>query len=188
MSNTVTSYIPTGNASGTRNADVWSYALLAVPQAMSAYLKFKEMGTALPAAAGVTVPRLLRFGGSGTPDLFIAGAQGVTGGYKAQLVTASGSALGGIVSPVPVVGNIVELLMTLASNGVVNLSQTINGGAAVAATPSAAKALPQTWAAQTFEITAPNTADIGIIACAVVRGVQSLDTMRRFAGTHTRNG
>lgn len=174
--------MPTGNASGARNADVWSYTFTAAPQAMSAYVKFKEMGTFL----GTGIIRLMRFGGSGTPDLYIT----CNVGYGIRFVTAAGITSSAILSPVPAVGNIVELLMTLASNGAVVLTQTINGGAAVTASAGTAKAIPQTWAAQTFEVAVPavGTGDTGIIACAVMRGVQSLDLMRRIAGTHTRNG
>lgn len=176
--------MPTGNAAVTRNAETWSYSLLAVPQAMSLYLKFKEMGTNM--GSGVT--RLLRIGGSGTPNLFVT----YSNGYGTRFVTSAGSAASSSLNPTTVVGNIVELLITVAANGQVTPMQTINGGAAVSASASAAKPLPQAWAAQTFEVVAAPTgvgpADIGVIACAGMRGVQSLDTMRRFAGTHTRNG
>ncbi len=174
--------MPTGNATVTRNAETWSYALTAAPQALSAYLKFKEMGTNV----GQGVIRFLRIGGASSPDLYVT----YNGGYGIRFVTASGVTSSVILSPVPVVGNIVELLMTLATNGQVVLTQTINGGAATVGAAGTAKALPQTWAANTFEVTVPasNTGDTGILACAVMRGVQSLDTMRRVAGTHTRNG
>lgn len=183
MSQTVTSYMPTGNATVTRNAETWNYTLTAAPQALSAYLKFKEMGTNV----GAGVIRFLRFGGaSGTANLYIT----YNNGYGIRFVTAAGTTSSAVLSTLPVVGNIVELLMTLANNGTVVITQTINGGAAVVGGNGTAKALPQAWAAQTFEVTAPGTnlGDTGILACVVVRGVQSLDTMRRYAGTHTRNG
>lgn len=182
MSNSVTSYLPSGSATVARNADVWTYTFAAVPQAMSAYLKFKEMGT----NSGNGIIRFLRFGGASSPDLYIT----YNGGYGIRFLTASGTTSSIVSNPLPVVGNIVELLMTLASNGSVVMSQTINGGTAVVGGTGTAKAIPQTWSAQTFEVTVPatNNGDTGIIACAVMRGVQSLDTMRRIAGTHTRNG
>lgn len=145
---------------------------------MSAYIKFIEGGTNVGAGA----IRFLRFGGaSGTANLYIT----YNSFYGIRFVTASG-ATASVVGVSPVVGNTVELLMTLAANGSVVLQQTINGGAPVVGGVGTAKALPAAWTSPTFEVAAAPLRVAAILSCVVVRGVQSLATMQRWANTVTK--
>jgi hypothetical protein len=68
---------------------------------------------------------------------------------------------------------------------VIQIHQTINGAAETSATASAALALPDAWSAAQLWINSSVTAVAGFnkfMNVAVLRGVQSLTTMRREAG------
>ena len=184
MSANISTYIPTGNASGTRARDQDSFPFLAVPQAMTMYAKFIERGTAT-----VTNGKVIYIGTAAGTGAWVALMQNGATHYKMNHNNGTTQVSSGTASVA--VGNGVELRGTLDATGAVTVGMTINGGAETVSASSAANTLQQTWGAQTLWMNSNGTGAVGflgLLACAVVRGVQSLDTMRRIAGTHTRNG
>lgn len=173
------SYIPTlAGAVDTRTADSLTFPWTALPQAMSVYLKFQERGT-IRIANGV-VFRIA----SGGSSVFLINTNSAATLYQAQFANHVGVTRSSTLAAAPTVGNIVELLATVTSAGVLQLSQSIGGAAATSATASAAMVLPPSWAASTITI-AP-TGVIALLNLVIVRGVQDMATMRRLAGTDRR--
>lgn len=187
MSLSVSSYIPTGNATGTRARDQLSFPFLGAPQAMTVYLKYRPMIVAPPTSAvvfhignaGLTNPRF---------DIFTAGSALTV---EAVYTNASGTQVASIPAVNLVIGNLVEVRATLSATGSVQCGVTVNGGTEVLGSASAAQALPQAWGGSVVTVGGAGSSLMTfaqVFAIATVRGVQSLDTMRRYAGTHTRNG
>lgn len=153
---------------------------------MTVYVKFVERGNAT-----VGVNQKLVFIGNATTFLQIIGnASGATVGYIGQWNNGISSSVATAHTAAPNIGDIVEHRATLSAGGILTLEQTI-AGVSTNTTPSAARTLPLAWGATTLWLNSFATANVGyvnLLAVCLVRGVQSLDTMRRYAGTHTRNG
>jgi len=186
VSLTVSSYIPTGNATGTRNRDQCSFPLTAIPQALTVYAKFR-VGNA------VTTTQLCvaQLGSTGTTNpRFILGI-GSTANYVATLRNAAGTAVASGSMAAVTIGTMVEMRATISATGIVQLGVTLNSGTEALAAASAALALPQTWASQKFivgSLGATNVNTAGYAALAIARGGLSLTRMRQIAGVLTRNG
>ena len=184
MATIVSSFNITSGSVDTRAADGLTFTFTARPQAMSIYLKFQERGTIhIPTAFLVWI---------GTTTLtapYLGIAHNASNLYRASyhngiaLVTST-------LAAGPVVGQIVELLLTLSAAGVVQLSQSINGAAVTSATASSAGLIPATWSAQriSFNGIAAGIQDgaTALMNCEIIRGVQDMPTMRRLAGTQNR--
>ena len=180
MPTIVSSYIPTlAGAVDTRVRDSLPWTLAARPQAMSIYVRFQETGAIriggrllqIGALASDTVPRLIILPTNGF--------------YLALFETASVQRTSTLASA-PAIGQIVELLLTLSASGVVQISQSIAGGAISAATAGAATILPPAWSGTALTFNSSGVAgDDGTAAflnVLVVRGVQDMTAMRRIAG------
>lgn len=182
MPTIVTSPNPTAGSVDTRAADSLSFPFTALPQAMTIYVKFQERGT-VHIAGG----RIMQIGAAGnTAPRLLIGQQ--TNAYRGFYETAISSRTSQL-AVAPVVGNIVELLLTLTAAGVMQLSQSINGGTVTAATAAAALVLPPAWSGQLLHLNSVGATSPGASAfldLLIVRGVQDMPTMRRLAGTVPR--
>lgn len=172
------SYIPTTGAADTRTGDVLSFPFTARPQAMTLYERHIALGYYSP--GGGEFAALI---GSATDRLgLVLGTDEIWD----ALVTAGGSgrATGLGAMTAPSYGDVVEILATLGTDGVVNISQSVNGGALVSGTASSAGPLPTAWDVSILYLglSATTTAVRGVQDVLVMRGVQSMDTMRRAAG------
>lgn len=170
--------IPTGGAEATRAADVLPLPFPARPQAMTIYVRFVELGTALIADA-----RVLEIGASPSArPRFVIGER--LGFYRIFYQTDV-SSVTSLLAVSPGLGDTVELLATLTANGEVQLSQSVNGAAATSAAQSSAVALPPAWSdsfLHVHSVGASSQGFIGLRNLVFHRGVQSLATMRRLAG------
>lgn len=182
MSGTVSSYIPTTGAVDTRTRDKLSFSLPTRPQVVTLYARFIESGNAVNAS---TVFVVAVGGGVSCLCLRWVGLVGYTCTYDNGLGAPVSSSMG----PDPVIGDVVELRGTLASNGVVQCHQSINAATEVAATASGARPLIPAWSTDDIWFnsvgpTAPTAAPgmIKLMNVCLMRGVQSLNTMRREAG------
>lgn len=183
MSANISTYIPTGNASGTRATEPMTFTFGALPQALTVYVKYQVRGIDNLSSRGVlgigaasATPRLLLFMDSANQ------ARALFQNTTTVNIT-TGSAIAA--------GNIVELRATLTTAGLLTLGVTVNGGTE-STTSGSAQPLPTAWGNTTLAFGRDSANSfrnfIGMMAVCILRGVQSLDTMRRFAGTHTRNG
>lgn len=193
MSITVSSFMPTANASVTRNRDQLTFPFLARPQAMTFYAAFMEQGS-IRSAAGLSW-RIFHLGDQTTAKNYLIVY--ASGGFYTANMNANGSFRSSTLATAPTIGDFVELRLTLTAGGVLQLSQTLNSGTEVNAAAAAATPLPQMWvntSAAGDRILQLNAVGAGgngfnaFIAVAARRGVQSLATMRETAGTLTRNG
>ena len=176
MASFPSSYIQTVGSTVTRSAEQFNRPFTAKPQAMTVYVKFIERGTILTAASRVVVIsdsaenapvlRLKELSGFYVIDHF-NGVSSVT----SNLTTAS------------TVGDLVELRVVLFSDGAVQLHQSINSGAEVSATKSAALAFAAAWSDQLLWMNSVGANGPGFnafISVKIVTGEQSLTTMRQL--------
>lgn len=176
-----TSYVPTGGATATRNADVLPFPFLARPQAMTIYVRFVELGTAF---TGTTTGLLAISADTEAAPLFRI-RRSANGTYIVEHETAGGT-VSASVSGISI-GDVVELRATLSATGTVQLHVSINGAAESSSSESAALTLATAWSGQKLFLNARDlntTTLIGFNAFRNVifhRGVQSLVTMRRLA-------
>jgi hypothetical protein len=177
MALVATSYIKTAAAAASRSADNLSFTFNARPQAMTIYVRFVESGSiSLPSAT-----RIVSIGRTTTPHLSLrVAAAGLYGIRHQYLVTRSS-----ILAASPGLGQLVELRGTLSDSGIVQAHQTIDGGTETSASASDGSVLGGAWGHAELWVNSANGAGIGVIKClnlSVVRGVQTLATMRRLAG------
>lgn len=146
----VTSPIFTTTASVTRNADELFFTLpagLSVPVALTAYLKWHEIGACSDVVdrgifaitnASDDTPYLVTFfdGNAGTPRIR-------TTHHNGSSSVASGTA----VITNPSIDQVVEARVTLGSDGAVQTHLTFDGGSEASASQSAGLALNAAWAA-----------------------------------------
>jgi len=168
-------YIPTTTGTVTRNDDTVAVPFTAQPQALTVYVRLTELGAIKDTAIN---ERILVVGGTTGARIRILA---VAGFYSAFLDNTAGANVSSTAAAAPVLGDTVELMATVTAAGVIQLTQAING-VAVTAAASAAQALDSAFNAQTvsFGETAAN-AVVAIANAVIVRGVQTLDAMRRIA-------
>lgn len=187
MPTIVSSYIPTlAGSADARTADSLPFPFTALPQAMSIYVKFQERGTIyLPNGT-----RIVHIGTNGATGARIGitrdTSQFYVGTYNNGINASSVSS--GNSSIVPTVGQMVELLLTLSSSGVITLSWSFAGAAVSSAAGSTARRLPPAWAGQSLYLNSFGTAGSGAGAIAltnlvIVSGVLDMTAMRRYAAT-----
>lgn len=165
-------YIPTTTGTVTRNADTLSFACNGGPQTLTVYVRLVSNGVGFGpdllwiGDASVTAPFLaIRDNGTTDGRLFARYSNGVS---------TSTSAMAGTTT----IGDVLEFRVTLTASGVVTLASTKNGAAEVVETAGSAVPLAPSWSANTVRLSGPNAV---ILNLAILRGVQSLDTMRRVA-------
>jgi len=183
MTNYATSYMPTpANADVTRKADDLLWVLPMRPQALSIYLRFIEK---IDVATEPTFSKLLAFADASfnAPRLF---AQTVSGVYRFAWTNTAGTERSSIMSVATSPGDCVELLGTLTDTGSIQITWSINGGATASAAASAAQSLPTAWSGNRLQVGNSDALDqpwaTMLRNLLITRGVNSLETMRRFAG------
>jgi len=118
---TTSSYIPTINGTMTREADKLYFDFDAPPQEMTVYTKHIETGTFQMGNLG----SLWSIGGSAATDFFI---HAYVSGDVYRVVYANGGTSEIELTTSPNMGDLVEVLGHLYSDGDVKIEQSINGG------------------------------------------------------------
>ena len=141
--------ILTSGAPASRSADVLTFPWAHAPGPYTGYLRFIELG----ALAYSDTRVLLQIGTSGVPPwLYVRKFTG-TNRYGIGLNHGAGAASSNLpTSPVPTIGDQVELLWRLYADGSVQIEQAINGGTPVVAARSAAVGLPTAWSGQVMRL------------------------------------
>jgi hypothetical protein len=173
------SYIPTGAVTATRNKDQTSFVYGAQPQAMTIYLRFIEAGAAINPALSA----LISVGTFGAPPSFRIVIYG-TGSTSYQLAVGSSALQVTSTVAAGTIGQLTELLATITSTGVSQLSSRINAGAVTVAAASGAVTLPQAFPVSTLWLGTDNNAIptfTDYMNVLIARGVQTLGTMARLA-------
>jgi hypothetical protein len=180
MSNTVSSYIPTTGAVFERGRDVLSLPFTARPEAATFYVRFIEKGTISIAGA-----RLLQIGNtaSSNPKLFVSHTG--AGDYGIRWINTDGTTVASTPNVTPSIGDDVEFLGILNADGSVQGTTVVNG-TTTSGSASSAQVLPTSWAGTTLLIgggLGAKTLDgfNPFLNISIMRGVQTLATMRRIA-------
>jgi len=177
MTIAASSYIPTSGAADTRATEVLSFPFTARPQVMTLYFRFVESGSILSGSAMIC--HLGSSSDSATPRLQVYRAGG-----KYRLEIVGDVTVNSTLITAPSIGNVVELRCVI--NTTVQIHQSINGAAETSATASSAQVLPQTWAGTILYVgSRAGSINIGFnkfLNVCIMRGSQSLTTMRREAG------
>ena len=180
---TISSYIPTDGATATRNADVLPFPFPARPQAMTVYVRFVELGTIL----SPDNTKVLVIGSSGNDSFQVDMDADPTPHYRIGVSSLTQARSAGF-GTAPNIGDRVEIVGRLhQSNNLGSVSgiQSINGGAPETAAESATLVLTQAYQDPGLDVNSRGTSNIGFIAIrniVIIRGVQTLETMRRLAG------
>jgi hypothetical protein len=158
----------------TRNDETLYFVYTTTPRFLTNYVRFVESGSILTQGNGI----------------FHIGLANNTGA-KLQIVMDSGfyslihnngsSSVSSTHSVTPSIGDVVELRAVLYSDGAVQLFQSINGAAEIAASKSAALSMAVTWGADRFYLNSTGTTNLGInnfISVKSLRGLQTIDYCR----------
>jgi hypothetical protein len=166
-----TSEMPTGTVANTRGADSYSMPFTPPPVEMTVYMKFVEKGSALLSANLFSITS-----SAGATPLF----RGLTsaGFYLAQHTNAAS-----VSSQIAVAAldDVVELVFRLFGDGSVDITKSVNAGAAVAGTQSAATPLATLWGDDILWLNALGSTTDGFTALQqfkIVSGARSLADMR----------
>jgi hypothetical protein len=162
-------------ASISRGAEVLSFPFYPQPQATTIYAKFIEAG-GLYGTGGAG--RVIQLGNlaDATPNLFF---QGFANFYR--LYHENATAVASTMDTTPSIGNGVELLGEVFTDGSVRLTQSIDAATATSATRSAACTLATAWSGPVISIGNINGTSClhnSIVAVIVARGSHSLDEFR----------
>jgi len=165
-----TSYIQSVATGGARSADSVTLAYRQAPIAASYYLKFRERGTVFGYSHGLL---LFTLGGSSSNSLKIIPNAAASYRYRATLTAAT--SVSATLAAGPSWDDPVELLLQIASDGTLTLTQSIDGAASTSATSGAA-ALPAAWASNQIAF-GPG---IALYAALGARGEHTLDEFRSW--------
>jgi Tfp pilus assembly protein PilW len=178
MTKVASSYMRTNGAALTRAADVLSWTnVMGRPQALTVYLRFVDSGV-VRQTAGATV---LAIGVD--PAISVREASGVW-----AAVHSNGTAnVTGSASVATNTGDLVELVIQVSTTGTVTVIQSLNSATATTGSTSGALKFGTAWSVPTLSlgsnVSGANQALVAIRNVLVARGVQTLATMRRLAGT-----
>ena len=179
MTLNTSSYIPTGGATATRNADVLPLPFPARPQAMTAYFRLIEMGSLLGSIAYLFQ---ISDASNSDPTLQMFANTGV---YQAQHTNGNTNVIVTLATA-PDVGDETELVLQVNADGSLKLIQSINGEATTETATSGALVFALAWSGQILHVGTRGSGVQGIQTgfrnMVFHRGVQSLATMRRLAG------
>jgi hypothetical protein len=177
MAVTLSSYIPTAASALTRNVDALSFPFPARPQAMTIYLRGFYRG--FQSDTSGTNPRIFAIGSVNVaPCLFI----NLSPAASFQIRSRTGTNLSSSPNITATVGDVMELLAVLNTNGSVQLTQVLNNGAASVGAASAATPLPQAWLVPTVFLNLSGNSGFDYLNLMMLAGVQPLATMRTRAG------
>ena len=176
---------PSSYVDGTRVVETFFDEFLPVPQEMTAYLKFIELGNSSIPASGSDV-YLSKIGGSvfgGDPRWVAAfwDASGQAYGTAHDNGTTTSQAALGVA---PVYGDTVELRSVLNADGSVLIGQSINEAAETTANNATAPTLQGAWADTRRYLNssgALNQGLTGIISDKIESGTQTMAQMRALA-------
>lgn len=180
MALAATQVIVTTTAAAARSADSLSFPFLARPQAMTIYARFVDLGFSLIADG-----RICSIGPAAftPPHVLVQVLNGFYRVFHAPVAVATGVSSNFAVGTV---GDMVELLAQLYSDGAVQIHGSYNGGAITSGTKSATRQLAQAWGAQQLDIGKGTgisaSSHVPLRNLVIVRGVQDFATMRRRAG------
>ncbi len=167
----VTSAIGTTSAAVTRARDdlYWDYT--PGPQAMMAYLRFIERGNA---KVSDSRPFILGTAGGDT-GARVAVLAAASGFYQAA--HNNGSSWGGFpeLAVGPAIGDTVEFVVRLKSDGAIALIQSINGGAVTATADGTANGLAAAWVGRRLYANNDNSGNYGGIEYAEIKIVKYAD-------------
>lgn len=173
------SVIVTGAATDSRTRDQLSFAVTFRPQALTAYLRFREQGT-----INIANARLIHLGNnSGTLTRIQIQSTGTF--YTFVHANESGSRQVTLAAA-PVYGDMVEIRAVVNSNGSILLGQSINGAAETVTTTSGTLVFGPVWATAALWVNSISTAGVGFNAfrnIEIVAGVRTMQQMRVVAGT-----
>lgn len=173
------SYIKTNGAALTRNRDQLSFPYNARPQAMTVYVRFVERGKGISRALWA-----IESTARANPRLeFSRGASNWVFNY----INAAGTVIGTGIDDDIDINDMGEFVCQVSAAGSLTILKSVNSATATTSTASATQTLPQTWSDQRFVVGALGATTIpgylGLTNAVITRGVQSLETMRRIAGT-----
>lgn len=168
-----TAYIMTAAATASRGAEQAFTNFTILPQGMTIYLRFVELGTLIGSG------RVLHIGDAASD------AQSIkihSNGTDYRIVHTNGSSVTSNAGS-PSLEDTVELRAVLFGTGAVQLHANINDAGESSGSKSAALALPSAWGAEQVFLNARETLEPGCAiysAAKIAYGVQSLDYMRKF--------
>jgi hypothetical protein len=176
MAGFASSYIVTTNAAVARGADVYTLPFPYLPQEMSVYAKFVELGTGL-----LSLARL--FGIEGGTGFFIV--YGTITGYVVSHfngVAAAGDRNGALAS---VLGNVTEFDAHLFSDGSTDITEAVNSVAAATSSQSSGVGLAASWGGASLGLgSSPGGTNHGFAAIQsfkIVARARTLSDMRTIA-------
>jgi len=182
------SYIQTTGSPASRAVDQFYFDQSApTPQAMAVYLRFVEQGTAQSAAnyraLGITTS------GGGTPEFLLYSPSSGPGQYAIYHNNAV-SNVGVTVAGTPALGDVVELVGILNTNGSVRIIESINGGAVTDSGVSSTLTLAAAWSDVKIWLNSAGTTSVGINRFAEAKMVKFADLVSTTAAgymTELRN-
>lgn len=169
-----TSYAATTTPAVTRSADSFYVPFPYTPQAMTIYLKFVERGTITIASAAQAY---VGNAGNTGARLWIDS----TGTYYRVRHHNGSSEVTATLAAAPAIGDVVELRAVLSATGTVLIGQSIGGATETVTSASSALALATAFGDTRLYLNSTGTSNQGataILAYRVMRGVQTLTTMR----------
>ena len=151
---------------------------------MTGYLRFVERGAVVPTSVNATLFRL----GTVPQGRIMVERLGNDSRYVCRYFRNDSTVVASVLptSPVPAIGDRVELLWRLYADGSVQIEQSINGGAPVVAARSAATGLPTEWGGQILRLSgvpnsSANDAPAAWRDAVVLRGADwTMDQIRRL--------
>jgi hypothetical protein len=179
MTKVASSYMRTNGAALTRAADALSWANVAGrPAALTVYIKFVDLAGAANQPPTATLVAI-----GADPALAVRVISSVWAGVHSNgVANVTGSA-----SAASSANDLVELVIQLSTTGTVTVIQSLNGATATTGSASSVLKFGSAWSTPTLSlgatISGANQALVGVRALLIHRGVQTLATMRRLAGT-----
>lgn len=167
-----TSYKKTTTVTVTRGDDVLRFPHAFIPQTMTVYLKFIELGTISVGGCLFELADTL-----GQSPLFRVHASSSV--YRAHFTTLTDSSLS-TMGAAPSYGQTVELRATFSATGQAQIAQTINGGSETVAAAGGNGLLPAAWSAALLHLAAAGEVKplTGLLVAKVAAGVKTLAEMR----------
>jgi hypothetical protein len=170
-----TSYKKTTSATVARDADLWSFPFEFAPQALTAYIRFRERGS-IDSGANA---RILHIGKSDDTASRLVVFQNI-GVYRVFQETSAGQVASALGAP-SVWGDDVELRVILNADGSVQIGQSLNAGAEIIGALSAALTLSSSWSGTKLWIGQINGAGGSTLPVQIVRiavGTKTMAEMR----------